>query len=217
MKKAVLDWLNDNRSIAIQCLVVFGLSVIVTSFVLRPKGKVSLTGEGYDFNSRRVKEFSGPTIGETLNVEAMQTEDGRSLIDVAAESSFYMIAVVDPQCGACKAAQSQMSGIREGLKSSGIPYFFVMLTDENNKAQYFAYVKSLGQGAKGFVWRTDGIPSPPSSLVEMVVPTHLLLNRDGMVLDKWPGTHQDPVMRQRMVNQVLSDSINTIAINKNRD
>jgi hypothetical protein len=217
MKKYVLDWLKANRSIAIQCLVVFGLSVFVTSLILRPKSKVSLSGEGYDFNSRRAKEFSGPTIGETLNVSAMQAEDGRSLPEVAAESPYYMIAVVDPNCGACKAAQSQMKGIREGLKNRGIPFFFVMLSDDDSKPKYFAYVKSLGQESRGFIWQTNGIPPPPSSLVEMVVPTHLLLNRDGMVLDKWPGTHQDPVMRQRMVNQVLSDSINTIAVNKNRD
>jgi hypothetical protein len=210
MKKTVLDWVKANRSIAIQCLVVFGLSVIVTSLAVRPKSKVSFPNEGYDFNSRRAKEFSGPTIGETLNVSAMHTEDGRSLPEVAAESSFFMIAVVDPNCDACKAAQGQMNGVREGLKNR-IPYFFVMLSDDDSKAKYFAYVKSLGQESRGFIWRTDGIPPPPSSLVEMVVPTHLLLNRDGMVLDKWPGTHQDPAIRQRMVNQILSDSLRDIS------
>jgi len=179
MKKAISNWLKANRSIAIQCLVVFGLSVVVTSLAIRPKGGVSLPPEGYDFNSRKGDESSGPAIGETLDVSAMHTEDGRSLPEVAAESPVYMIAVVDPHCGACKAAQGQMNGVREGVKNRGIPYFFVMLSSDDTKAQYFAYVKSLGQESRGFIWRTNGIPPPPSSLVEMVVPTHLLLNRDG--------------------------------------
>lgn len=211
MKKPVLDWLKTNRTIAIQCIAVFGVSIVITSLAVRLKGKVSLPTEGYDFSSRKSREFSGPTIGETIDVSAIHAEDGRSLPEVAADSSFYMIAVVDPHCGACKAAQSQMNGISEGLKKRGIPYFFVMLSNHDSKAQYFAYANSLGQGSRGFIWRTDGSQPPPSSLVEMVVPTHLLLNRDGMVLDKWPGTHQDPGIRQRMVNQILSDSLKEVS------
>ena len=61
MKKAISNWLKANRSIAIQCLVAFGLSVAVTNLAIRPKGGVSLPTEGYDFNSRK-GEFSGPAI-----------------------------------------------------------------------------------------------------------------------------------------------------------
>lgn len=55
---------------------------------------------------------------------------------------------------------------------------------------------------------TEGWTCPvPSSLSQMVVPSHLLLSKDGIVVNKWPGTHQDPVVRQQMVNQITTDVI----------
>ena len=120
-----------------------------------------------------------------------------------------MIAVVDPHCPACKAAQSQMRGVSDQLASSGIPYFVVMLSGPNSAREYFAYADSLGLGSTAFIWRTDEL-QPPLSLVEMVIPSHLLLNRDGVIVDKWPGTHQDPLVRQRMTNQITADALKRI-------
>jgi hypothetical protein len=75
-----------------------------------------------------------------------------------------------------------------------------------NLPQYFDYANSLELPAKTFVWNTDKTPLT-KSLEGMVVPSHLLLNNKGVVLDKWPGTHTDPRARQEMIKQIVSDAL----------
>lgn len=209
MNGSFLDWLKLNKTIAIQCIAVFGIGIIVTGLVPRLKGKISLPTEGFDFNARKHDASSGPTIGETIDLKVPKGRDGRSLAEVVGNSPFCMIAVVDPHCPACKAAESEMSGVNNRLTNAGIPYFIMILGSTNSASEYFAYADSLNLSSKAFIWRTDE-SQPPPSLHEMVIPSHLLLSRDGVVVDKWPGTHQDPVVRQRMMNQITADALKRI-------
>jgi len=206
MIKSFLNWIKVNRAIAIQCIALFLLSITVTIVVTRWRHKSVAASEGFDFAARRNQSSSGPKIGEAISLKIPKGEDGRSLAEAAGDKSLYMIAVVDPTCPACKAAESEMSGISKRLSSSGIPYFLLMLTNTDRTTQYFEYAGSIGLRSHALVWRTDET-APPSSLSEMVIPSHLLVNRDGLIVDKWPGTHQNPVVRQRMINQITADAI----------
>lgn len=206
MTSRLPQWLRLNKALVLQCIAFFGIGLLVTGAIVRWRGKFFPSRQGFNFNSRMNDASSGPRIGETVDFTAARAQDGRSLADDLRGTSPSMIVVIDLHCGACKAAHDQMLAVRDKIVSSGIHYYVVMLCKGSNAEQYFAYADSLQLASKSFIWRTDQT-QPPASLAGMVIPSHLLLNAEGVVIDKWPGTDQNPDARQRMVNQIAADSI----------
>lgn len=53
--------------------------------------------------------------------------------------------------------------------------------------------------------RWAGAGAPPLSLKMLVTPSHVLLTKEGVVLQTWVGTNVDPDTRMRMSRQIASD------------
>jgi hypothetical protein len=178
MTSSARKWFGSTRAIAIVCVVTFLLSVSVTSAIVRWKHRHELSTQGFDFSDRLNDESSGPRVGEIIDLTVPRREDGRTLSDLARNSRFLIVAVVDPECPACKATERQMSDIGERLSSYNIPYCLLMLNRRTSASEYLEYARSLGLDSTAFVWRNDKT-SPPKALAEMVIPSHLLLDRNG--------------------------------------
>lgn len=119
-----------------------------------------------------------------------------------------MVAIVDPECAAAKAASDQLTGVREGITKEGVPYYPISVIASTSEADFFTYADSLKLG-KAYLWRKSE-PEPPAELFSMVVPSHLLLTKEGTVVRKWPGTSPSEVIRARMVNQIVSDTLHEL-------
>ena len=72
MNKSVLDWLKVNRTIAVECIAAFILSVVVTGALARWKYKVALATEGFDFSARKTGPSAAPIIGDAIDINALR-------------------------------------------------------------------------------------------------------------------------------------------------
>ncbi|MEK6282054.1 MAG: hypothetical protein AABN95_16995 [Acidobacteriota bacterium] len=102
-----------------------------------------------------------------------------------------------------------MNTIRDRLAGAGINYYFVSFTFSKDRSKFFKYTDSLGINAPAFLAPTK---SQIESLSMMVVPSHILVDRNGIILQKWPGTDSNKEVRDRMADQVLIDTFHTLGL-----
>ena len=135
-----------------------------------------------------VQDRTGPALGETIDLRSWRTRDGRTLAEVFKGHSLAMILLVNPSCGNCTSAKENFRTLREIVGQPGIPYYVLMIPASGDTPQkYFSYVDSLKLDVESFVWANTET-KPPASLVTMAVPSHLLVTKEGLVVNKWPGT-----------------------------
>ena len=204
--KQLNSGIKSASGLILQCAVVLAVAVIATLFVVRWRHHRLVIADGFDFVPRKEGPSAGPNIGESLDLTIPRNSVGLTLAQAAAKSPLIMIALVDPHCPACKAAAEELNGISNRLERSGIPYFRLMLTRDKEGLAINPTDPSLESSKSFFVWRTDLRQAPPS-LDDMVVPSHLLIRNDGVVIDKWPGTHRNSLIRERMANQITTEAL----------
>jgi hypothetical protein len=146
---------------------------------------------------------AGPNVGEQIDLQGFRDRNGLILTNVVGE--LLLIVLVDPQCGACVASRNEMRNVRDRVTSLGVRYYPVSLTSSVPAADFFSYTDSLALGARGYLWVSND-RSPSQSLYSMVLPSHILINRNGTIIRKWPGTSTNESIRQRMANQIVSDT-----------
>jgi hypothetical protein len=159
--------------------------------------------QGFDFNQLRSPsiEWRGPEIGEMLDLNQLRENNGNSL-SKANSSDLVVLVNVSPNCGFSTIAADEMKTIREHLASLAIPYYAITFTDSEEK--FIAYSSSLGF-EKSFYWQPN-TPKPKDSLIKMAIPSHLLVRKDGLIVRVWPGTNESKEVRERMGNQIISDT-----------
>lgn len=179
-----------------------------------PRKGVVKTTEGFDFTyggSVEEESWAGPRIGESIDLTRLKDRHRRPLIS-AVEHEFCMVALIDPECAAAKAALDQLAGVREGIAKEGIPYYPISLVPSTSEIDFFTYADSLKLG-DAYLWRKSE-PAPPARLFMMVLPSHLLLTKNGTIVRKWPGTSPAQLNRARMVNQIVSDTLHELQRSK---
>lgn len=160
---------------------------------------------GFDFGQHTNLDWSGPKIGERLDLRCLAGRAGERLPD-AVSGEFFMLATIDPDCAASWEARDQMRDVRNHIAPAGVPYLLVSATTSRPPEDFFKYAESLAADAPAFMWASKGA-SPPESLATMVVPSHILVSRDGTIIRTWPGTSQSKRVRFQMVNQIVADTI----------
>lgn len=117
-----------------------------------------------------------------------------------------MLATVDPDCGASWVARDELHDVRTHIAEANVLYILVSATTSRTPAEFFKYAGSVDGNAPAFVW-SRAEAAPPESLLTMVVPSHMLVRRDGTILQTWPGTRQNRKIRFQMVNQIVADTL----------
>jgi len=166
------------------------------------------TNDGYDFNyggDGSNESWAGPKVGERIELQRLKDRHGVPLRSTAGKP-LLMIVLIDPECGACKAALDQLQGVHDRIKQEGIPYYLVSVTSSVPVDDFFTYANSLDLNSPVYLWGRNE-PQPPPALYSMVLPSHLLLSSDGTIVRKWPGTSVSDFDRARMVNQIVSDAL----------
>ena len=208
MTKRLLTYLSGNKSLLLQCAIVFAVCLVVTGLVKTWTTRIIPVSGGFDFEARMSGIGSGPALGTQIDLSGYKTRDGSNLKD-AIKGRSAMLFVVDPQCPACQAASDQLAGIKERLAHMGVTTFIVMFSKTENAANAFSYAESLAIGSEAFVRPKDDTVKT-DSVFRMVVPSQILIDKEGTVINKWPGTSPDPVVRKKIVNQIVSDVTNAL-------
>lgn len=188
------------------CLAVLTLGSLVASFVLTARRATSSRRMvGFDFGQHMNLDWSGPKIGDRLDLRHFAGRGGEQMRD-AVSSDFLMLATIDPDCAAGWAARDQMRDVRNHITPVNVPYLLVSVTSSRPSEDFFKYAESLDVDSPAFLWASKA-DSPPGALVNMVVPSHILVRRDGTIIHIWPGTSQSKKVRFQMVNQIIADTM----------
>jgi len=167
--------------------------------------------EGFDFNVilSNGKVGTGPEIGERIDLENLTGPDGKSLANSIGLHPVVIVAV-NPGCAMCRVSADKMSEIRTRLEPAGVEYYIVSFATSSNPIAFFKFADSLNLGAPAFL-RSTGEVTLPERFTAMVVPSHFLIDRNGKVLKKWPGSNNAEAIRQRMANQIVTDTLNALS------
>lgn len=186
----------------------FGLSILI---ILTVKGLNSFfsfrDSRGFDYDSLIEKEYdwTGPKIGENINLNYLKDRNGNSLPQQLKQNRI-LLSVVDPECGACKIASDQMQYIQENTKNSNINYAVISFSQKLYLDELPHYAESLRLSANTYSW-VGGNDNILSSVKNMVLPSHILVDSDGNVIKTYPGTDKEKSTRDRMANQIIKEIV----------
>ncbi len=186
------------------------LAALVGVIALYPTSKAKdgpnlLMKDGFDFNTLRSsnKEWGGPDIGETVDMNRLKGHDGETLASIIGDRP-AMLVVVDPRCSMCKVAADQMNYVRNQLLPMRVAYYVTDFSPVDRNF-YQRYATGLVDGVPAFLWSQDEV-TPPQSLLKIVQPSHILIDHSGTVLRVWPGSNATKTVRDRMGSQIVFDT-----------
>jgi hypothetical protein len=161
--------------------------------------------DGFNFDKLRTEnnKWKGPSFGEKIDLTQLRSKDDGPHPE-AGEQGLLMIVAINPSCKTCKAATDEMAHVRDKLALVGIPYYVVSLVPLEKAQDFFAYCDSLSLGVPAYLWANK--EQPLTSLSTMVTPSHLLLDKNGVILRTWAGSNEDQTFRTRMAKQIVDDT-----------
>lgn len=72
-------------------------------------------------------DWSGPKVGERLDLQYFSGRNGERITDTV-EGDFFMLATVDPDCAASRAARDELYDVRNQIARANVPYLLVSAT-----------------------------------------------------------------------------------------
>lgn len=209
---------NNKLGFLFLCGGAFVISMFLSSWLFSTSiplpvkvEKQTRTIEGYDFNlvyEEEERNSSGPRIGNTIDLANLKTENGTALSTVI-EKEKVILAVVDNECGMCKIAADAMRYVRNQVENQGIKYYIISFTASPSILSKF--VEATHVDAPFFAW-SKSKEHLPEYINSMIVPYHLLIDKTGKIIRRWPGSNKDKYIRDRMANQIVFDVIEELSL-----
>lgn len=187
------------------CLIL----VLITAFVITFLHSYSV--EEFNFDSIRKNEkikWNGPKEGEKINLSNFKNEKGESFPNLT-NNNLVLISFVNPRCKMCEDSKDLIKQVQLRSTSKNVQFGIVSLFPPSKK-KFFDYAKKLFGENRIYIWEGEQIPR---SLREMVIPSHLLLDGDGIVLRRFPGSSLKTEIREQMANQIIEEM--NLEIDKN--
>jgi hypothetical protein len=188
-------------------LIAFVLAGIMTKAYKR-RGAPPVSGfllkQGFDFRALRTAAWKGPAIGEKIDLKMLKAADGSGIASLVGKQPVLLVSI-NPACAMCSVARDEMSFIWQKLVPAGVQYYPVCFSPIDSDKNFYEYAKSLGFPAPAFEWQ--GSVTPASSILDMTVPSHLLVDQQGTVLQVWPGSYGEKEVRKRMASQIIDDTL----------
>lgn len=175
------------------------------------KASSQVTTEGFDFSYSLDETVPGrgPKMGEKVDISALKTSAGIKFSSIA-NQQLIMLVTVDPNCGACQTAADEIRDVHRRIKEFGVPSYLVSFTSSNPPSEFFRYTNAFGVQTPAFLWDMTE-KKPPELLYTMVLPSHLLVDSNGVVIRKWVGTDKQQLTRRKMANQIVADVSNELS------
>jgi len=209
MIRAARSWFQRERSLIAVCVIMFSVTAVVTAFLARWTGGRS-NRSGYNFQSAENEPSSGPRVGERIAVREFKSFAGKTLADEIKSHPLTIAVLVDPGCSACAASKDQIFAVRDAIANSTIYYCVLMLPNDVASTQHLEFANSLELQDRAYF--ASAREKSNAAWATMVIPSHLLLDANGTILQKWPGTNRNRSVRESMANQIVSDALNQLAM-----
>ena len=187
----------------------FVLTTCVVWFLLpakKDKGNMYFT-QGYNFRQLRLNNPDVMTlsIGDKIDISNIKSSDAKLLSSFSSKNLFLLV-VIDPNCPACNESKDMMNEIHKTAETIGIPYFPIAANNSYSRLEMGNYSRNFG--FENYFYQFAELSSP-DSLSQMVTPSHILVDRNGIVLNIWLGSNKDEIIRKRMSDQISSDLLTT--------
>lgn len=208
-------WTNVIRILAFTTVGIILLILSAACSNVPQKESDLATTEGYDFSYSldETEPGAGPKVGEKVDVSGLKTNNGIKFSSIA-DHGLIMLVTVDPNCGACKTASDEIRDVQRRIQQLGISYYLVSFTSPNPRSEFFQYTDSFRTDTSAFLWDMSEM-KPPESLHTMVLPSHILVDSNGVVIRKWLGTDIHKPVRRRMANQIVADAFTELSYRAN--
>jgi hypothetical protein len=159
--------------------------------------------QGFDFRLLRLNNetLSEPKIGTKINLASLETSKKEKVSSILSQR-LLLFAVVDPLCPACDFSKDMMQDVRKTTNELGIKYLPVVFVKTSPDFDAQKYAETFGFET---CVRWSSKSSVPESLSTIVTPSHILTNKDGVILQIWFGSDKKVEVRKRMSEQVSSD------------
>lgn len=184
--------------LSLMLVIVCTIQGLQTLFISRSTG-------GYDYNFIRRKgyDWTGPDAGQIISLNYLKNKDEIPLSEKF-DSQLILITVLDPECGACRAAGDQINYLERQIKSLDFGYAVVSFSRKLSHKELSLFLTTQNIFTEPFLW-TDETGNILPSIKKMVLPTHILIDKQGRVIKTFPGTSNERAIRERMTNQILEE------------
>ncbi len=159
--------------------------------------------QGYDFrHAQKIDDaFTRYKVGESVDLSKLRMLNGGELLG-SSDNELILLSVVNPECIYCKLSQDIIDALRNDLVEFDVDYFPVMFVEVPDESILSEYSRSLGF-SDILTW--ERLSRPPNHLISMPTPAHILLDRNGLILQVWFNSSRDEGVRKRMESQIVYD------------
>lgn len=185
-------------------IFIFAVSFVLTGFIVwlfLPSKKTSENlyfRQSYDMRQLRLDNSDIETlkIGDRLDTATIKNVKGESISSFS-DKNLLLLAVVSPTCQACDNSKDLMAEIRKSTANTKISYYPI-LTADSPTDELENYTKNLGFEKSLYASSTSPFP-------KMLTPSHILIDKNGTVIQTWFGSSSDKEGRKRIGYQISSD------------
>jgi hypothetical protein len=151
-------------------------------------------------------------VGERIDFSALRSRDNQTMSDALLERELSMLVVVDPICQSCARSTGYMQKVRDEIVKRGGAYYVVTFERQQQPAALLDYTDSLSLNVRSFVWH-HAKAAPPAAFDKILVPAHLLVDKNQTIRGVWFGASPNPAISDKMTMQIRSDLDKLIAQN----
>lgn len=185
-------------------ILIFSVAFTVTVFagwiVLPSKNNSQNLYFRQSFDLRRMRldnsDIQTVKIGEKINAANIKTLKNETISSFA-DGNLFLLVLINPDCQTCNISKDLMSDIRQPISQTQILYFPLLIADTPTD-EMENYAKSLGFERALYV-------SSNSVFSQMLTPSHILIDKNGTVIQIWFGSSNDKETRKRIGYQISSD------------
>ncbi|MFN0140265.1 MAG: hypothetical protein ACKVQW_09285 [Pyrinomonadaceae bacterium] len=158
----------------------------------------------FDFGPLRGEENPGRGAqpGELIDIRHLTDKNGQNLADYS-RADLTLLAVIDPECWATSTAVDHILDVERGAREIGVDYFLVSFTYDESSSRFWEVAQRISPNTIPFLW--DQNERPPESLITMVVPSFLVVDRSGTILQTFPGTNVNADTRAKMASRTIEE------------
>lgn len=111
---------------------------------------------------------------------------------------------VSSKCWMCGESRDLLEYVKTNSLKNGVDYYLVSLGTNETPKEFFSYAENLNLGTNTYIWneKKDDVSS---NLQNMVVPAHILVNSEGVVLRGFPGSGKEKEHRDQMGNRTVDE------------
>lgn len=158
---------------------------------------------GYNFRKFQTgdSDFAKYKVGDQIDLTELISTDGESLLTNFPED-LLLLNVIDPFCGYCELSKDIVHETKKTKSQIQVAYLPVLFTSLEKEVDLRSYAQRIGF-PECYRWKAEY--KPPAILVQMPTPAHILVNRNGVILQVWFSSNKDKSIRKIMSDQMSAD------------